>query len=368
MTPFVQPINMLGNRITNLGAGVNPGDAPTLSQTQTLITTAIATALATTPNYKGPLDCSANPNYPAASVGEFYIVSVAGRLGGGAGVVVEVGDEVFCNTTTAAGDQATVGSNWNSFQKNLVQATQAGAGYLRFATTAEAQAQTDITVALAPGTLNDWAAAGNATAKTYVDTADATTLTSANTYTDSRTKKPYIAAIAPGVSNDGTQGYAVGSYGVNTATGLVYICYGVGTGTAVWRPINAEDYKSTTFASTATSSSTMADMVGAAVTTGATAEAYTYTAQLCVDVQQTSAAQSISFQLVVDGTVYTNEVHAMRCITTNVDQVVTIKWDIPTLGAGKIVKVQWSVASGTATTRNNGSFSIRGVPVSRLVA
>lgn len=64
--------------------------------------------------YKGSLDCSSNPNYPAADAGDLYIVSVAGKIGGGSGATVDVGDEVYCHTDgTLAGTQAGVGSNWD---------------------------------------------------------------------------------------------------------------------------------------------------------------------------------------------------------------------------------------------------------------
>ena len=70
--------------------------------------------------YKGAIDCSANPNYPAADAGDTYKISVAGKIGGSSGVVVEVGDMVICQTdATAAGNQATVGSNWNVLQANI---------------------------------------------------------------------------------------------------------------------------------------------------------------------------------------------------------------------------------------------------------
>ena len=70
--------------------------------------------------YKGVIDCSANPNYPAADAGHMYIVSVAGRIGGASGVVVEAGDSIICNAdSTAAGDQAAVGAYWNAFQLNI---------------------------------------------------------------------------------------------------------------------------------------------------------------------------------------------------------------------------------------------------------
>lgn len=70
--------------------------------------------------FKGAIDASANPNYPAADRGHTYRISVAGKIGGSSGVVVEVGDLVMCVTdSTAAGNQATVGSNWVVSQTNI---------------------------------------------------------------------------------------------------------------------------------------------------------------------------------------------------------------------------------------------------------
>lgn len=70
--------------------------------------------------FKGVVDCSANPNYPAADRGHTYRVSVAGKIGGGSGVNVEVGDLLLCLTdSTASGNQATVGTAWSIAQTNL---------------------------------------------------------------------------------------------------------------------------------------------------------------------------------------------------------------------------------------------------------
>jgi len=70
--------------------------------------------------FKGVLNCSANPNYPAADRGHTYKVSVAGKIGGASGPNVEVGDTLLCITdSTASGDQAAVGSEWNVVQVNL---------------------------------------------------------------------------------------------------------------------------------------------------------------------------------------------------------------------------------------------------------
>lgn len=70
--------------------------------------------------FKGVVDCSANPNYPAANAGHQYIISVAGKIGGGSGPNVQAFDTMVCIVdSTAAGDHATVGANWAIFQANI---------------------------------------------------------------------------------------------------------------------------------------------------------------------------------------------------------------------------------------------------------
>lgn len=59
-----------------------------------------------------PLDCSTNPNYPEGIPNIMYYVSVAGRIGGGSGKQVNVGDLIFCKETNGGGNEATVGSKW----------------------------------------------------------------------------------------------------------------------------------------------------------------------------------------------------------------------------------------------------------------
>ena len=85
---------------------------------KTYIDGVIATADALV--YKGVIDCSTNPNYPAGDKGHVYKVSVAGKIGGASGITVEAGDMVICNTdSTASGTQATVGSKWDIIQNNI---------------------------------------------------------------------------------------------------------------------------------------------------------------------------------------------------------------------------------------------------------
>ena len=70
--------------------------------------------------FRGVINCSSNPDYPAADRGATYRVSVAGKIGGGSGINVEAGDLLLCLTDgTASGNQAAVGASWSIAQANL---------------------------------------------------------------------------------------------------------------------------------------------------------------------------------------------------------------------------------------------------------
>lgn len=70
--------------------------------------------------YKGGIDASASPNYPAASAGWTYKITAAGKIGGAGGVNVEVGDTLTALVDgTASGTQAAVGANWLITQTNI---------------------------------------------------------------------------------------------------------------------------------------------------------------------------------------------------------------------------------------------------------
>lgn len=68
--------------------------------------------------YRGAIDCSGNPNYPAGNAGDYYKVSVAGKIGGASGLSVGVGDVLICNTDgTTAGTHAAKGAFWDHIPK-----------------------------------------------------------------------------------------------------------------------------------------------------------------------------------------------------------------------------------------------------------
>lgn len=71
---------------------------------------------------KGDTDASGNPNYPPASKGDAYYVTVAGKVGGAAGKSVDVGDVYVAKADNAGGTEAAVGSSWFVLEHNLVGA------------------------------------------------------------------------------------------------------------------------------------------------------------------------------------------------------------------------------------------------------
>ena len=95
-------------QIKNLANGTLDTDAATVGQMNALADSINAFQL------KGTIDCSANPNYPAANAGHTYRVSVAGKIGGASGKTVAQYDVIECLVdSSASGDEATVGANWN---------------------------------------------------------------------------------------------------------------------------------------------------------------------------------------------------------------------------------------------------------------
>lgn len=114
------------NSPTFTGVPLAPTAAPGTNTTQlantAFVTAAVAAIIAAADAmvFKGVIDCSANPNYPAADSGWTYKVSVAGKIGGAAGRVVEFGDTLLCQDDgTAGGTEAAVGSHWNITQTNI---------------------------------------------------------------------------------------------------------------------------------------------------------------------------------------------------------------------------------------------------------
>ena len=108
-------------------------------------------------HYMGAIDCSANPNYPAAAKGDYYKISVAGKIGGASGTSVSAGDAIVCNNAASAGDEASVGTSWDKIQANVEQATTSALGLVQLASAAEAEAKSDGNKAVVPSALANFA-------------------------------------------------------------------------------------------------------------------------------------------------------------------------------------------------------------------
>lgn len=91
------------------------------------------------------LDCSSNPDYPAAVMNTKINVTVAGKIGGASGIDVTPGDTVICHTSNAGGSQAAVGSYFYIVQANMDAAT-----------VTEVNAATNPAKFITPLTLDGW--------------------------------------------------------------------------------------------------------------------------------------------------------------------------------------------------------------------
>lgn len=79
--------------------------------------------------YKGAIDCSEFPYYPAADCGDVYKISVGGNIGGILGPEVNAGDMIICSVDDSpSGNHEVVGANWVIIQSNLVVSTDGTMG------------------------------------------------------------------------------------------------------------------------------------------------------------------------------------------------------------------------------------------------
>jgi len=98
----------------------------------------------------GVIDASTNPNYPAGVVGEAYLFSASGKIGGVLGEDVTSGDMLICLNDNAGGNEAAVGNDWFVLERNEEQATETVLGILKLATQVLTDAGVDDLTAVTP--------------------------------------------------------------------------------------------------------------------------------------------------------------------------------------------------------------------------
>lgn len=135
---FTADQSLGGNKLTNVGIPTSGGDAAT----KTYVDTAVTGLL----DFKGSTDASSNPNYPAASKGDAYYVSVAGKIGGASGKVVSVGDVYVASADNAGGNEATVGTSWFVLEGNISGLSANGLSLITAANYAAMRALLDLEV------------------------------------------------------------------------------------------------------------------------------------------------------------------------------------------------------------------------------
>jgi len=157
-------------------------------------------------------DASGNLNYPSATRGWTYYVSVAGKVGGSSGRNVYVGDVFFAIQSNSGGSEAAVGSAW---------ATVLGAAHL--AALAMPLSYLDTDGALAAN--SDVKIASQKATKTYVDNAvtglfdfKGTTDCSANpNYPSALKSDAYVVSVAGKIGGASGKSVGVGDWYVATA-------------------------------------------------------------------------------------------------------------------------------------------------------
>ena len=158
--------------------------------------------------FKGGIDASTSPNFPASVIGDMYRITVAGFIGGAGGIAVTVGDSIISAGTSVAGTVATVGANWTVLQANVDAATSTTQGLTVYATSTEAETKALSTKSVTPAALT------NFPVKKIATIGDGTT--AAIVVTDSLNTLDKVAVVRDATSN--AQILVDITYALNTTT------------------------------------------------------------------------------------------------------------------------------------------------------
>lgn len=134
--------------------GTLAANSDTALATQKAVKTYVDAAVTGLLDFKGSTNASGNPNYPVASKGDSYVVSVAGKVGGASGKAVDVGDVYVASADNAGGTEASVGTSWFVLEHNLAGALLAANNLSDLASAATARTNLGVSAANTPFTPN----------------------------------------------------------------------------------------------------------------------------------------------------------------------------------------------------------------------
>jgi len=169
------------------------------------------------------------------------------------------------------------------------------------------------------------------------------------------------AASDPGVSDDATKGYKINSLWTNTSTKDVFRCTDPATGAATWKkaasgdsgPGHSHDRQEFKTSTEVSRDATVYDDIPFTLITTNNSEDMTYIITFTAEAKGSSSSKDIYIRILVDGVVVTESERVLRPQSGNKFFTLATSAVSPTVGDGKIVKIQWR--SGTA----NQVFSIR---------
>lgn len=177
---------------------------------------------------KGSTDCSSNPNYPNALVGDAYYVTVAGKIGGASGKSVDIGDLYVAKADNAGGTEASVGTSWFVLEHNLVGALLASNNLSDLASVITARANLGLEAAKVDVSSNSTTNIGAATSM-LVRITGTTTITAFDTVADGVWRHGYFSGALT-LTHNGTSLILPGGANITTAAGDSFVALSLGSG------------------------------------------------------------------------------------------------------------------------------------------
>lgn len=208
--------------------GTLAANSDTKVASQKAVKTFVGAAVTGLLDLKGSTDCSANPNYPAASKGDAYIVSVAGKIGGASGKSVDVGDFYIASADNAGGTEGSVGTSWVVIEHNLIGALLAANNLNDLASAVSARANLGVEAAkadVASGSTTNIGAA----ATMIVRITGTTTITAFDSVADGIWRHCYFSGTLT-LTHNATSLILPGGADIITAAGDSMIALSLGSG------------------------------------------------------------------------------------------------------------------------------------------